>query len=162
MNTTHTATLTTGVKDLAGNALAQERSWTFTTGDGPTGVTVTPTTLDLSVTDSNPLDLQDCERSALLTVTNKGPGNVTFADVSITGPDAAHFSEGAKGFIQNNGPFTVLAGNYFQDQVTFRAGDIADDRTRKHWATLTYKDGTGATIGNPVSLTATAACLNFG
>jgi len=73
----------------------------------------------------------------------------------------AHFSDVAKGFNLNNGPFTVLAGDYFQDEVTVRAGDIADDRTRKHWATLTYKDGVGATIGNPVDLSATAACLEI-
>src|SRR5215217_8179892 len=164
LNTTYTATLTTEAKDLAGTALAQHRSWTFTTASAPRSVTVTPATLDLSVSDNNPLDLQDCERSALLTVRNNGPGNVTFAEVSITGPDAAHFSDGAKSFILSNGPFTVLAGNFFQDQVTFRAGPNPEDRvsSKTHRATLTYKDDTGATIGNPVSLTATAACLNFG
>src|SRR5206468_2868085 len=31
-NTTYTATLSTGVKDLAGNALATALVWTFTTG----------------------------------------------------------------------------------------------------------------------------------
>jgi len=34
-NTLHTATLTTGVKDLAGNALAANYTWTFTTGTAP-------------------------------------------------------------------------------------------------------------------------------
>jgi hypothetical protein len=158
-NTTYTATLTTGVKDLAGNALAQERSWTFTTGGDRTGVTVTPTTLILS-----PTDVLGCARSELLTVTNNGPDPVTFADVSITGQDAKYFSDGAKSYILKNGPFTVLAGNYFQDQVMFTAGPTPTERNSEkvYTATLTYKDGTGVTIGNSVTLSAKAQCLNFG
>ncbi|MCR4317956.1 MAG: Ig-like domain-containing protein, partial [Planctomycetes bacterium] len=34
-NTLHTATITTGVKDLAGNTLALNKVWTFTTGAVP-------------------------------------------------------------------------------------------------------------------------------
>jgi len=34
-NTTYTATITTGVKDLAGNPLTAEYVWSFTTGSGP-------------------------------------------------------------------------------------------------------------------------------
>ena len=99
-----------------------------------------------------------------LTVTNNGPGDVTIADVSITGTDAKYFSDGAKRLILSNGPFTVQARNHFFDEVTFTAGDTATERNSEkvYSATLTYKDGTGATIGNPVTLTATARCLNFG
>jgi hypothetical protein len=43
-STTYTATITTGVKDSAGNTLAQVRSWTFTTGIvRPTVVSYAPT-----------------------------------------------------------------------------------------------------------------------
>jgi hypothetical protein len=43
INTTYTATLTTGVKDSAGNTLAQERTWTFTTETArPTVVSYAP------------------------------------------------------------------------------------------------------------------------
>jgi hypothetical protein len=61
-------------------------------------------------------------------------------------------------------PFTVAGGNFFQDEVTFKAGDTPAERnsTKIYTATLTYKDGTGATLGTPVSLTAKAQCLNSG
>lgn len=136
------------------------RSWTV---NKATGVTVTPTTLNLSV-DGQHGDVLGCTRTENLTVTNNGPGDVTFADVSITGMGAKYFSDGAKKRILNNGPFTVLAGNYFVDQVTFTAGSTPTERNSDtvYSATLTYKDGTGATIGDPVTLTATARCLNFG
>ena len=83
------------------------RSWTV---NKATGVTVTPTTLDLSPTSEND-ELLWCTHSANLTVTNNGPGDVTFADVSITGTDAKYFSDGAKRSILSNGPFTVQARN---------------------------------------------------
>jgi Bacterial Ig-like domain len=44
LNTTYTATLTTEAKDLGGNALAQESTWTFKTANAPRNVTVAPTT----------------------------------------------------------------------------------------------------------------------
>jgi len=34
-STTYTATITSGVKDLAGNAMTADKTWTFTTGTGP-------------------------------------------------------------------------------------------------------------------------------
>lgn len=94
-------------------------------------------------------------------MTNNGPGDVTFAAVTIAGQDAAYFSSGSQSYLANNGPFTVLAGNYFQDQVTFRPGSTPTDRNRDYKATLTYKDGTGATIGSQVNLTASVRCLVF-
>jgi hypothetical protein len=100
-------------------------------------------------------------RQEYLTVTNNEPDNVTFASVSIAGQDAAYFSSGSQSYLANNGPFTVLGGNYFRDQVTFRPGSSPTDLNRNYAATLTYKDGTGATIGSPVSLTASVRCLVF-
>ena len=38
-DTGYTATVTTGVKDLAGNALADDHSWNFTTSESPSGQT---------------------------------------------------------------------------------------------------------------------------
>ena len=153
LNTTYTATLTTGVKDLAGNALAQERSWTFTTGDGTYNVTVTPATLAFSSTNLCPIPPEQ-----YLEVKNNGPGNVTFAAVSITGPDAFNFRSGAKSYLAANEPFTVLAGNHFFDEIIF----VPAGGSRTYSATLTYKDNNGATIGNPVTLAATTQCIVVG
>jgi hypothetical protein len=155
---TYDAKITTSVKDSAGNALAQEKTWSFTVEPATVaGVTITPNPLDLS-----PTDVLFCSpRQESLTVTNKNPDNVTFAAVTITGTDAAYFSSGSQSYLATNGPFTVLAGNYFQDQVTFRPGSTPTDLNRNYKATLTYKDGAGATIGSPVSLTANVGCLVF-
>ena len=146
-----------GVKDLAGNTIDGDKTWHFTVEAPPGVVTAAPKTLNLT-----PTDVLFCSpRQEYITVTNNTPGNVTFAEVSITGPDAAYFSSGSQSYLANNGPFTVLAGNYFRDQVTFRPGSSPTDLHRSYSATLTYKDGSGATIGNPVSLTANVACLVF-
>jgi len=48
-STTYTATVTTGAKDLAGNALAANLVWTFTTGAAPTVVSVNPLNLAAAV-----------------------------------------------------------------------------------------------------------------
>jgi hypothetical protein len=66
--------------DPAGNTDASPASRTWTVATTIDSVTVTPTTLNLS-----PTDVIGCARSEFLTVTNNGPGNVTFAAVSITG-----------------------------------------------------------------------------
>ncbi len=155
---TYDAKITTSVKDSAGNALAQEKTWSFKVEPATVaGVTIAPNPLDLSPTDP----LFCSPRQEYLTVTNKTPDNVTFAAVTITGNDATYFSSGSQSYLATNGPFTVLAGNYFQDQVTFRPGSTPTDLNRNYKATLTYEDGAGATIGSPVSLTANVGCLVF-
>jgi hypothetical protein len=138
-------------------------TWTVdtTTTGGPV-VTVTPTSLRLDPTTGE--EVLFCQRSDLLTVTNEGPGEVTFAAVNITGTDAKYFSSGSQRYLAQNGPFTVADGNHFQDEVTFTAGQSPEERNsdKVYAATLTYKDGNGDTIGDPVNLTAQARCLNFG
>jgi hypothetical protein len=115
-----------------------------------------PDPLDFSLT------LFQCPfRTRYLKVINNTPDPVTFADVSITGTDAANFSDAADGILPQQ-PFTVPAGFYFFDPVNFRSDDTPTGRNRTYSATLTFKDGTGATIGNPVRLTATTTCVNVG
>jgi len=159
-NTAYTATLTTGVKDAAGNAMVQEKTWSFTTGANPvSSVTITPTTLDLSVTSNDPFNVP-CEKTGLLTWTNNGTDEVDFWDVSITGPDAQYFSTGAQKLLLTSDYLGLSGGFSVKDEVKFTAGPTGEDRSRSYFATLTYKDGNGATIGSPVSLTATARCVS--
>jgi hypothetical protein len=143
-----------GTNDATATFLNAKVSWTFTTVAVDPGVTVTPDPLSFTS------DALCFPESKLLTVKNEGLGDVTFANVSITGPDAARFSTGSQQFLANNGPFTVLAGNFFRDEVTFiPTGGPPQPRT--YSATLTYKDATGATLGDEESLTAKTGCLVF-
>lgn len=50
-NTTYTATITTGAKDLAGNPLAQNHDWSFTTGNAPIVDNTRPTVTDTTIVD---------------------------------------------------------------------------------------------------------------
>src|SRR5215203_6352026 len=150
-----------GVTDLAGNTINKDTingdiTWYFTVEAPPGVVTAAPKTLNLSP------DAFCFPRTENLTVTNNTSAPVAFASVSITGPDAAYFSDiSTRSYIDNNGPLTVLSGNYVFDSVRFSLvpnGPVSD-RNRAYQATLTYKDSTGATIGNPVELRATTACI---
>jgi hypothetical protein len=150
LNATYTATLTTEAKDLAGNALEQESSWTFTIANAPRSVTVAPTKLDFGT---------GCRFvTRTLTVTNNGPGDVTFAGVSLTGTGSGRgFQVDSEDRIWSSGPFTVPAGDDFTDEVML----IPSGRQTMR-ATLTYLDDTGATIGNPVTLIANTECIVVG
>jgi hypothetical protein len=166
-STSYLVRLSTSVRDLDGNAMVQEKTWSFLTIPDSTtvpGVTSTPNPLHYSESDISPNALS-CGPwvTKYLMVENDGPDNVTFADVSITGADAGYFSESLKPFLANNGgSATLLAGNHFFNAVTFEVGIHPLDRRRNYRATLAFKDQAGATIGNTVELTASARCLNVG
>jgi hypothetical protein len=82
-NTTFTATLTTGAKDLAGNALGSDFVWTFTTGS--TTDTVAPT-----VTSTDPADLQTnvaINKTVAGTFSDSmDPLTITDVNFTVTGP----------------------------------------------------------------------------
>lgn len=85
-NTTYTATLTTGATDLAGNNLASDAVWTFTTG--ATADTVAPT-----VTSTNPVDLQTnvlINKTVAATFSESmDPLTVVASNFKVTAPDNA-------------------------------------------------------------------------
>jgi len=103
-STAYTATVTTGVKDAAGNALAANYTWSFTTGNGldttpPTVSTTTPVDLAINVTAQNPVTANFSEAMDAATVstatytmfeTSQGsilgnvPGTVTYSGTTAT------------------------------------------------------------------------------
>jgi hypothetical protein len=82
-DTTFTATVTTGAKDLAGNPLANNFVWTFTTGDAADAVAPT-------VTSTNPADLEpDVPINKTVAGTfseSMDPLTITAVNFTLTGP----------------------------------------------------------------------------
>lgn len=103
-NTSYTANVTTDAQDLAGNALASELSWTFTTGTDGTSPTVNPgipssgqtdVATDTTVTAvfSEPMDNSTINTSTFTLEDDSAtsvPGVVSYAGVTATfTPDAS-------------------------------------------------------------------------
>jgi len=87
----HTATLTTGIKDLAGNALAANATWNFTTGAGADGTAPTVTSTDpadtaTSVPVSNNITATFSEAIDPATATT---ATFTLTQLQSTGPGCA-------------------------------------------------------------------------
>jgi ice-binding like protein/Big-like domain-containing protein len=83
--TTFTATVTTGAKDLAGNALATGFSWSFTTGATPD---TTPPTVTLTVP-ANTATAVAINQTVNATFSEAmDPATISTADFLVTGPGA--------------------------------------------------------------------------
>src|SRR5437016_3623460 len=105
--TTYTATISTGAKDLAGNALASDMSWSFTTGVIPdtTAPTVSATvpanattgvgiTAQLATTFSEPMDASTINSSTFTLKQGTTPvaGTVSYSGVTATFTPAANLA----------------------------------------------------------------------
>lgn len=84
-STNYTATVTTGVKDLAGNALAVNKVFTFTTGTLPCGPVVTPFTLGAAAPFGNLGGTAGTTNTGVLTVVNGDLGSTATATSAVTG-----------------------------------------------------------------------------
>lgn len=98
-NTAYTTTITTGIKDLAGNAMAENYIWAFVTGAAPdttpptvTGVSPGIGATDVSITTtvtatfSEAMDASTINTSTFILVNGGSPvsGTVTYADAGTT------------------------------------------------------------------------------
>ncbi|RIZ70616.1 MAG: DUF3494 domain-containing protein [Methylococcales bacterium] len=85
-STLYTATITTGAMDLAGNALATNFVWTFTTGDSadtnsPTVIVTNPTNMDVNVALNQTLNATLSKAM--------DPATITTNNFHVTGPGGA-------------------------------------------------------------------------
>ncbi len=124
-NTTYTAMISAGVKDLAGNALAANTSWTFTTG---TGADTTPPT----VTATKPLNLASSVivNGQVLTTFSEPMDPVTLSPASymITAPGPTPIA-GTVSYAGNVATFTPTVdlprNTTFTGTITTAAKDLA-------------------------------------
>jgi len=129
-STTYIATITTGAKDLAGNALATDYVWDFTTGAAPdtTPPTVTitnPADLEIDVAINSAVNATFSEAMAPLTIST-----ATFT-VQESGPPLGPILDGTVGYnlLTNIATFTPQAsltpGTKYTATITTGAKDLA-------------------------------------
>jgi hypothetical protein len=141
-NTLFTATLTTGVKDLAGNNLAVTKTWTFTTGATPD--TTAPTVITTTPDNGTIGNAVNTSVAATFSET-MDPLTLTAVTFTLTGPGVTPVS-GAVSYAGNIATFTPtanLTGNTtFTATITTGAKDLAGNALL---GTKTWTFGTGAT-----------------
>ncbi|MHB8745953.1 MAG: ice-binding family protein [Gammaproteobacteria bacterium] len=167
-NTLFTATITTGAKDLAGNALASNFVWTFTTG--AVADTTPPT-----VTFVNPPDLATgvCLQKRVNATFSEAmdPATITTATftLQLTGPPLGPLLSGTVAYDAQNkvATFTptsaLVASTKYTATITTGAKDLAGNAlaTNKVW---TFTTGTQACSApaSPIALGTAAPFGNLG
>jgi hypothetical protein len=154
-NSPFTATVTTGATDLAGNALAANFTWTFTTAALPdstrptivltapaANATAVPTDTAISATfseDMNPTSVSGANFRLVNTTLGTGvPGTVTYS------------APGRTLIFTPTGPATLAANSSFTATVTTGVTDLAGNALAANFAwTFTTAGGGGGTTAPP-------------
>jgi large repetitive protein len=140
LNTTYTAALTTGIKDQAGNALAQERSWIFTTATELTfSIEATPSTLNFT---SDSVCFPDQKSVA---VRNTGTGSVTVAPSLGTVTTSPLITPSSPPFrVSPTTPITIAPGASTNFVVSFVPTRWS--QSVQYTGSLNLKDAGGSTL----------------
>jgi len=155
-STVYTATVTTGAKDLAGNALAASKVWSFTTGatldvTAPTviltvpadGATDVATNTAITATFSEDMDPATISGSTFTLV------NTTLSGIAITG-SVSYAVVGRTATFTPTTPATLPANTLFTATITTGAKDLAGNplATNKVWTFTTSMalDATAPTV----------------
>ena len=166
-STVYNATLTTGAKDKAGNALAVAKTWSFTTG------TTADTTLP-TVIATNPADLDTgVARNADIVATfSESMNPSTINDATFTLKQGYTPVAGTVSYLDGfNGQATfdptndLAANTTYTAAVTTGARDLAGNKTStpgdiKKWSFTT--GSTNVVVGPPPALAANPAIVNLG
>lgn len=127
IDSTFTATISTGVKDLAGNALAANKVWSFTTGS--TADTTAPTILFTSPANSaTGVELNKSINATFSEAMN--PSTISTTNFSVTGPGATSIS-GTVSYnaVSNIGTFdpmtNLTANTTYTARITTGVQDLA-------------------------------------
>jgi hypothetical protein len=126
-NTLFTATITTGVADLAGNAMASDYVWSFTTGAAP-DTTAPELVSTVPANGASNVSLNEAVSATFTEAMN--PLTITTATFTLTGPGgtavAGTVSYDAINFIATFTPTASLtAGSSYTATVTSGATDLA-------------------------------------
>ncbi len=121
-NTIYTATITTGAKDLAGNPLASDYAWSWTTGaaadtTAPTVILVNPADLATNVAVSSAVNATFSEAMDGLTL-----NTASFTVGGVTGTVAYNAASKIATFTPNS---SLAAGTTYTATVTTAAKDLA-------------------------------------
>jgi len=158
-STLYRATITTGAKDLAGNALATNYVWTFTTATAPT--IVSPTIIS-----TNPVNASaNVATTATVNATFSeamDPLTITTATFQLRGPGGAVItgtvSYDAINFIATFTPSAALAATTtYVATITTGAADLAGNRLAPGAAPNPWSFTTGAVASPPPVALGTAA-----
>lgn len=162
-NTVYTATLTTNVRDLAGNSLAGNSAtpliatdavWTFTTGTAPD---VTPPTVTLKVPAANATNVAPNASIIATFSENMDPLTINSNTIIVQGSDSSiitgtvTYAVGAKTVTFNpTAPATLATGSLYTVVVTTGAKDLAGNALTNNatwtFSTIATPDTTAPTV----------------